>query len=41
VAAGVVRFRRGGLLVATLNAVLYGGIGMALPESLPPSLRGD
>src|SRR6476660_9038125 len=41
IAGSVIQFRRGGLMVATLSAVLYLGIVLAqyMPSSLPPDLR--
>jgi len=39
IAASVIQFRRGGLMVATLSAVLY--IGIVLTQYIPPSLTPD
>lgn len=39
IAGSVIQFRRGGLMVATLSAVLY--IGVVLTQYLPPSIAPD
>jgi two-component system, NtrC family, sensor histidine kinase PilS len=39
IAASVIQYRRGGLMVATLSAVLY--IGIVLSQYVPPSLAPD
>jgi len=40
IAASTIQFRRGGLLVATLSTVLYGGLVLAQYQAMP-GLRGD